>query len=163
MQVLFSEQVKLRNAITGNSSLERKTQHHHHHIDVGSPSVHEPSSSQAGSNPHILVPRLDGLNMGRVSLEESWQSARIEIKALHHEIATLKSKFSELEHEHYTGMSQQVSSSTIIIISYFVLIGMKCIKLLLHPVKALKTTISSVHPFEHVIECSNIPKENVGG
>ncbi len=101
--------------------------------------------------------------MGRVSLEESWQSARSEIKALHHEIATLKSKFSELEHEHYTGMSQQVSSSTIIIISYFVLIGMKCIKLLLHPVKALKTTISSVHPFEHVIECSNIPKENVGG
>jgi hypothetical protein len=81
LQVLFSEQVKLRNAITGNSSLERKTQHHHHHIDVGSPSVHEPSSSQAGSNPHILVPRLDGLNMGRVSLEESWQSARIEIKA----------------------------------------------------------------------------------
>jgi hypothetical protein len=116
LQVLFSEQVKLRNAITGNSLLERKTQHHHHHIDGGSPSVHEPSSSQAGSNPHILVPRLDGLNMGRVSLEESWQSARSEIKALHHEIATLKSKFSELEHEHYTGMSQQVSSSTIIII-----------------------------------------------
>ncbi len=140
LQVLFSEQVKLRNAITGNSLLERKTQHHHHHIDIGSPSVHEPSSSQAGSNPHILVPRLDGLNMGRVSLEESWQSARSEIKALHHEIATLKSKFSELEHEHYTGMSQQVSSSTIIII------GMKCVKLLLHPVKALETTISSVHP-----------------
>jgi len=46
--------------------------------------------------------------MGRVSLEESWQSARSEIKALHHEIATLKSKFSELEHEHYTGMSQQM-------------------------------------------------------
>jgi hypothetical protein len=147
LQVLFSEQVKLRNAITRNSSLERKTQHHHHHIDVGSPSVHEPSSSQAGSNPHILKPRLDGLNMGRVSLEESWQSARSEIKALHHEIATLKSKFSELEHEHYAGMSQQVSSSSLTSSSsHFVFIGIKCIKLLLCPVKALETTISSVHP-----------------
>ncbi len=166
LQVLFSEQVKLRNAITGNSSLERKTQHHHHHIDVGSPSVHEPSSSQAGSNSHILVPRLDGLNMGRVSLEESWQSARSEIKALHHEIATLKSKFSELEHEHYTGMSQQVSSSTII--SYFVFFPL-CLywnemhKTSLASCQSLETKISSVHPFEHVIECSNIPKENGGG
>jgi hypothetical protein len=89
--------------------------------------------------------------MGRVSLEESWQSARSEIKALHHEIATLKSKFSELEHEHYTGMSQQVSSSTIIIIYYFVFFPL-CLhwnemhKTSLASCKALETTISSVHP-----------------
>lgn len=95
-QVLFSEQVKLRNAITGNA-LVRKNRDHG--TDSAHPSTRE--QSQPG------VARLDNSNAGGLSLQESWQSARRDIKSLKQEIERMKSKFSDLEQD-YTGMTQQV-------------------------------------------------------
>ena len=100
-QVLFSEQVKLRNAITGNT-LVRKNRDQG--ADSARPSTRE--QSQAGTN--AGVPRLDNSNAGGLSLQESWQSARRDIKSLKQEIERMKSKFSDLEQD-YTGMTQQVS------------------------------------------------------
>ena len=101
-QVLFSEQVKLRNAITGNT-LVRKNRDQG--ADSARPSTRE--HSQAGTN-QPGVPRLDNSNAGGLSLQESWQSARRDIKSLKQEIERMKSKFSDLEQD-YTGMTQQVS------------------------------------------------------
>lgn len=101
-QVLFSEQVKLRNAITGNT-LVRKNRDQG--ADSARPSTRE--QSQSGTN-QSGVPRLDNSNAGGLSLQESWQSARRDIKSLKQEIERMKSKFSDLEQD-YTGMTQQVS------------------------------------------------------
>lgn len=72
--------------------------------DSARPSTRE--QSQAGTN--AGVPRLDNSNAGGLSLQESWQSARRDIKSLKQEIERMKSKFSDLEQD-YTGMTQQVS------------------------------------------------------
>lgn len=96
-QVLFSEQVKLRNAISGNSS--KKTRDHD-----GSAYSSARDHSQIGGQ--SIASRQDDSEADGLSLHESWLAARQDIKYLKQDMERMKAKYADLEHENLT---QQVT------------------------------------------------------
>jgi hypothetical protein len=108
--VLFSEQVKLRNVITGNTLVKKPRDHR-----LGnSGSAREQSESES----NMVIPRLDNSMATGLSLQESLQTAFHEIKSLTQEVERMKSKFVDLEQD-YSGMTNQVIIYRSIITVFF--------------------------------------------
>ncbi|XP_024381335.1 uncharacterized protein [Physcomitrium patens] len=101
VQVLFSEQVKLRNAITGHSS--KKALRDNHQVENGSAHA-SVQDSQVGSQSIVSRPDDSDATDG-LSLHESWLAARQDIKYLKQDMERMKAKYADLEHDY---MTQQV-------------------------------------------------------
>jgi len=97
LQVLFSEQVKLRNAISGNSSKKMRD-----HDGSAYPSARD--HSQAGGQ--SAASRQDDSEADGLSLRESWLAARQDIKYLKQDMERMKAKYAHLEQE---SLTQQVA------------------------------------------------------
>lgn len=97
-QILFSEQIKLRNAISGNSS--KKTRD----LDGNSYGPSARDHSQIGGQSTALC--LDDSEADGLSLHESWLAARQDIKYLKQEMERMKAKYAHLEYEN---LAQQVT------------------------------------------------------
>ncbi|KAG0622365.1 hypothetical protein M758_3G092100 [Ceratodon purpureus] len=96
VQVLFSEQVKLRNAITGGNT-SKKTRDHH---TDGSAYSSARDHSQIGGQ--SIASRVDDTEADGLSLHESWLAARQDIKFLKQDMERMKAKYADLEQESQT-------------------------------------------------------------
>ncbi|KAG0617083.1 hypothetical protein M758_5G162100 [Ceratodon purpureus] len=96
VQVLFSEQLKLRNAIAG-TSLVRAERPSDSPLQQQAPASSAAASSGAGTSSAVrqIVPLQDGAN------------SQMDIRALQHDVMFMKAKFAELQKD-YTQVTQQV-------------------------------------------------------
>lgn len=99
LQVLFSEQLKLRTAISDISSSANED--HHHTEDV--PNPREATTAAAPQS----AAQVDAEVAHQLSLQEC--TNQMEIKALQRELATMRMKYKEMERDHST-MLEQVQS-----------------------------------------------------
>jgi hypothetical protein len=98
-QVLFSEQVKLRNAITGGNTSKKTRDHHTDGSAYSSARDHSLLGNQS------IASRQDDSEADGLSLHESWLAARQDIKYLKQDMERMKAKYADLEHEN---LAQQV-------------------------------------------------------
>lgn len=100
LQVLFSEQLKLRTTISDISSSANED---HHRIE----DVPNPREATTAAAPSQSAAHVDAAVAHQLSLQEC--TNQMEIKALQRELATMRIKYKEMERDHST-MLEQVES-----------------------------------------------------